>query len=89
MGLAGSGGEWGDIHGDGHLGFASTDDHASEGADVTKVASPSHGDVAIFGEEMIGGIGIDPPEVRRPSGDPGVGGIGPDEAGFSGRREGF
>lgn len=81
---------WEDIDGDLEGLFSGADGDAAEGADVGEVATPGDGDVAVAGEDVVGGVGVDPAELfAAEDGDPRVGGIGADEAFLAWRGSGF
>ena len=62
----------------------------AERADVRKIPPPGDGDVAFAGEDIVGGVGIDPTGgLAAEDGDPGVGGVRSGQFRFSGRRPGF
>ena len=66
----------GDADGDGELGFGTAAEDAVGGGDVGVVASDGGTDVAVSGDEVVGGIEADPAEFGHEDLNPGVGGGG-------------
>src|SRR5580658_4431006 len=64
------------------------DHDSSDGPDIVVIACPADRDVGAGRHESVGGIEIDPTEVRYENANPGVGDIGAQQAALSRRRRG-
>jgi hypothetical protein len=63
--------------------LATTDGDAFDWGDIAEVATPGDGEVPGAGNEVVGGVKIDPAEIGNKDSDPGVGGLGALEVGVA------
>ena len=69
--------------------LAAAEDHAADRADVGVVAAPGQGDVPIDGDAVVGRVDVDPAVPGHVEREPGVRGVGADQARLVGRRRRF
>ena len=60
------------IHHDGKGVDAAAHDHPFNRGDVAVIPSPSENDVTLTGNQIVGGVQINPTDIRHKKGKPGV-----------------